>query len=148
MGIKPVSDKIRLNVTPLFDDFVSFVRDAGIPVRAVQDPTGERRIGISASFNLGENLPALSFHVGQSMPELFGAFSTARSTSWALVWPVHHFTLRLEGGNHSEFGYFAIAAAQWSHPSRPLAVGVGVPMQLDNARGQTGVLIQFRMKFR
>ncbi len=147
LDIKPVSDKFHLDVTPLFDDFVSFVRDAGIPVRAVQDASGERRIGISASFNLGEKLPALSFHAGQSMPELYGAFSTARSTSWALVWPVQQFTLRVEGGNHSEFGYFAIAAAQWSSPARPLAFGIGIPMHLHNARGETGVLMQFRVKF-
>ncbi len=145
--IKPVSDQFHLDVTPLFDDFVSVVRDAGIPVHAVQDASGERRIGVSASFNLGERLPALSFHAGQSMPELYGAFSTARSTSWALVWPAQQFTLRVEGGNHSEFGYFAIAAAQWSDPSRPLAFGIGIPMHLHNAKGGTGVLMQFRCKF-
>src|SRR5512139_799661 len=106
--------RYRLNVAPLFDDFVSLVRDAGIPLKAVHDPRNARRLGVSASFNLGEGLPALTVHAGKAVPELFGAFSAGHSFSWGAVWPIHQFTLRLEGGNHSEFGYFAIAGAQWS----------------------------------
>lgn len=141
------SEKFHLDVAPLFDDFVALVRDAGVPLRAVQDPRSERRLGVSASFHLGEGLPALAFHVGQSVPDLFGAFSAAHSFSWGAIWPVHQFTLRLEGGSHSEFGYFAIAGAQWSAASRPLAIGIGVPIALRNANGRTGVLVQLRMKF-
>ena len=147
LAMRLPSEKVHLDVAPLFDDFVALIRDAGIPLRAVQVPGSERRLGVSASFNLGEGLPALAFHVGQSMPELFGAFSTAHSFSWGAIWPMHQFTLRLEGGSHSEFGYFAIAGAQWSAASRPLAIGIGVPIALRNANGQTGVLVQFRMKF-
>ncbi len=147
LALRPPSERVHLDVAPLFDDFVALIRDAGVPLRAVQDPTSERRLGVSASFNLGEGLPALTFQVGQSMPELFGAFSTAHSFSWGVIWPVHQFTLRLEGGSHSDFGYFAIAGAQWSAASRPLAIGIGVPIALRNANGRTGVLVQLRMKF-
>lgn len=143
----PSNNKFHLDVAPLFDDFVALVRDAGIPLQAVHDPRNAHRLGVSASFNLGEGLPRLAFHIGESVPELYGAFSTGRSFSWGAIWPMHQFTLRLEGGSHSEFGYFAIAGAQWSAASRPLAIGIGVPLALRNANGQTGVLVQFRMKF-
>jgi hypothetical protein len=141
------SGKSRLDTSPLFDDFVSTVRSAGVPLRAIADKTGERTIGVSAAFNLSEHLPAVAFRAGKSLPDAFGAFSPARSLSWALTWPVHQFTLRFEGGSRSDFGSFAIAGAQWSDPSRPLAIGIGIPLKPQNARGSVEVLLQIRVKW-
>jgi hypothetical protein len=141
------SGKSRLDASPLFDDFVSTMRSAGFPLRAIADKTGERTIGVSASFNIGERLPAVAFRAGKSLPDAVGAVSSARSVSWALTWPVHQFTLRFEGGSRSDFGSFAIAGAQWSDPSRPLAIGIGIPLKPQNAHGSVGVLLQMRVKW-
>lgn len=139
--------KDQLDASPLFDDFLSVVRNSGIPLRIISDKTGERTIGVSASFNIGEHLPAVAFRAGQSLPEAFGAFSAARSMSWALTWPVHRFTLRFEGGSRTDFGCFAIAGMQWQSATRPMAVGIGIPLKPRNANGPVGVLIQFRLKW-
>ena len=48
-------------------------------------------------------------------------------------------------GEDSEFGYFAIAGAQWVHPRYPLAIGIGVPVKLRGARGPLSAVLQVRM---
>jgi hypothetical protein len=58
---------------------------------------------------------------------------------------VSRYTLRLEAGEDSELGYFGIAGVQWVDPHRPLAIGIGVPMNLRNANGGVGLVLQLRM---
>lgn len=140
------ADRLHLELEPLFKDCVDLLRRTGIPLQTIDDPRDTHRIGVAASFDLGPGVPALSFHAGKALPELFGAFSAAHSFSWALAWPVQRFTLRLEGSDRKEFGYFAIAGVQWSHPARPLAVGFGVPLQVGRS-DVIGAIIQVRMKF-
>jgi hypothetical protein len=73
-------------------------------------------------------------------------YRAGRGLSWAFVWPVEYLTLRLEGGSHSEFGSYAIAGAQWNHPSLPLALGIGVPVHMKHADGLIGAIFQIRAK--
>ena len=67
--------------------------------------------------------------------------------TWAVTWPIAPFTLRLQGGQDSEFGNYAIGGLEWQHPTRRLAVGLGLPVNLHNARGGFGGVLQFRMQF-
>lgn len=140
--------RLRLNLEPLLTEVSGLLRAAGIPLRAYKDPSGARTVGFSTSFNLRDDLPAVSFHVGDRSPEPLGAFYSGRrrGLSWAFVWPFHRLTIRIEGGDDSEFGYFAIAGAQWTHPTLPLSAGIGVPVSLRNADGNAGIIFQFRSK--
>jgi len=138
---------LRLEITPLVDGLVDFIREAGVPVKPIRSSSAERPLGISASFKMGEDMPAISFYARDCSPELFGAFYPVRSgVTWAVMLPVQRFTLRLQGGNDSEFGYFAIAGVEWRHRARPLAAGIGFPINLRNAAGDIGVVFQLRMK--
>lgn len=136
----------KLDLSPLIDGVLGFFRRHGIPLEEQRDEKGRGPIGVYADFSVGKDLPAVSFHLGDRPIEPLGAFYSAdRGFRCALVWPVHRFTLRIEGGEDSEFGYYGIAGVQWIHPTRPLAAGIGIPMNLNNADGDIGVIFQFRM---
>lgn len=140
--------RLGLNIDPLLDEFVRLARSVGIPVRPY-GRSGGGPVGLSASFRVRDDTTPLNFHLGERSPDPLGAFySTDSDVSWALSWPVGKLTLRFEGGDESEFGYYAIAGTQWQHPTRPLAAGFGIPMHLRNADGELGLIFQFRMQLR
>jgi hypothetical protein len=138
--------RAKLDLSPFVGEILGFFRRHGIPLEAQRDENGVGPIGVYADFNVGRDLPAVSFHLGDKPIEPIGAFYSAdRGFRCALVWPIHQFTLRIEGGEDSEFGYFGIAGVQWVHPTLPLAAGIGIPMNLDNSDSDVGVIFQFRM---
>ncbi len=144
---RPRPRHLRLEVTPFLDELMNLAREAGVPVRKVEDSSAKHLLGISTSFKMHEDLPAVTLYARDSSPELFGAFyPVRRGVTWAVIWPLQRVTIRLQGGDDSEFGNFAIAGVEWRHPARPVAAGIGVPMSLRNARGDVGVIFQFRMK--
>ncbi len=147
-GARRTGRRLRIDVSPFVSEVVGWFRHAGIPLREDRSPQRQETMGISASLLLGDALPALSFWIGERSRETLGAFYSPRAgMSWALVWPVNRFTLRVEGGDDSEFGYFGVVGVHWRHPTQPLAVGVGVPMHMRNAEGPFGVIVQLRMNF-
>jgi hypothetical protein len=144
----PQRRNLHLEVTPLLDSLLTVVRQVGIPVEPIHGAAAGRVLGVSASFRVREDLPAVTIYARQRSPELFGAFyPTRRGVSWAAVWPVRRVTLRLQGGSDSELGYFAVGGVEWRHPERPLAIGLGVPMNLRGRGGGVGGVVVFRMKF-
>jgi hypothetical protein len=139
--------KIGLDLSPLINQLTSYIRGYGIPLREYRDASGKKPVAVSVSFSVRDNLPPVNIQLGDRTLEPFGAFyASHKGARWAVVWPIDHFSLRLEGGEDSEFGYYGIAGMQWTHPTRPLACGFGVPINLHNADGAVGVIFQFRMK--
>jgi hypothetical protein len=136
-----------IDVSPAIDAIFGFFNQHGLPLREQRDEEGNGPVGVLASFGVGHDLPAVNFNLGDRSVEPLGAFYSAeRGFRCAVVWPVERFTLRLEGGEDSEFGYYGIAGMQWVHPRLPLALGMGVPMNLRDAKGDVGVILQFRMR--
>lgn len=129
------------------DTTLGFLHSVGVPLRPDRALAGDDGIAFSATFRLDPELPAVTFHVGDRGP--FDAFyANDGGFRWALTWPLHlldRVALHLEGGEDSEFGTFAIADLQWRHPTRPLAIGLGLPVAFPGADGSVGVLCQFRM---
>ena len=139
---------LRLEMTPLVDGIIDAVRQSGIPIQPIHGASAAHLIGVSVSFKVSEDLPAISFYARERSPELFGAFYPARrGVSWSLVWPVRQFSFRLQGGNDSEFDYLAIAGIEWSHRIKPLAIGVGMPMMNLHGAGHVGGVVLLRLKF-
>jgi hypothetical protein len=147
-GQRPPRRKLKLDLSPAIDEIFGFFRRHGIPLEQQRDEKGRGPVGVYADFNVAEDLPAVSFHLGDRPIEPLGAFyPVKKGFRCALVWPIHGFTLRIEGGEDSEFGYFGIAGVQWVHPRLPLAAGVGIPMNLRSEEdGDVGVIFQLRMK--
>jgi len=144
---KPTQRRQRLDVEPVLERLISLARQAGLPLRDSREDAGGNLIGVSASFNLSDRAPPVQFHLGERSVEPLGAFySDDGDVSCAFSLPFRQFTFRLEGGDESEFGYYAIAGAEWHHATRPLAIGVGMPMQLRDAEGSIGGIIQLRMQ--
>jgi hypothetical protein len=139
--------RYRINAEPLLVNFLDFLNEVGIPLRQHHDPRGLRAIGIAASFRIGAEYPAVNFHLADRCPEPLNAFYRGgRGLSWAFVWPIDQFAVRLEGGDDSEFGSFAIAGTQWNHPRLPLALGLGIPVHMKHADGIVGLIFQVRAK--
>jgi hypothetical protein len=136
--------RARLDLSPLLIGITQFLRDRGIPLQTEHDREGDDAIGVSASFSVRRDLPSVRFEAGDPV-ESFGAFY-AEGFRCAFVWPARVVSLRLEAGEDSELGYFAVAGTQWAHPKRPLALGLGIPMNLRDAEGDVGLILQFRMK--
>jgi hypothetical protein len=136
-------EHLSVDVGPVLRGFGDFLRRNGIPV---EEYKREKAVRLSASFRMRDRLPAMSFHLGDRSTEPFGAFYGNDGFRASLVWPVGRFSLRVEGGEDSEFGSYGIAGAQWAHPSRPFAVGLGFPLRLRNADGEFGVIVQLRAK--
>jgi hypothetical protein len=139
--------KPHLQVAPLLDYCVDLIRETGIPLRSIHDPANGRRVGIGASFSIRDDLPAIRLHAGTALHELFGAFSSAESFSWAVTWPIQRVTLALAGGNRRDFGDFAVVGAQWTHPAHPFAIGIGIPFKLGHGVDDLGAIFQVRMKW-
>ena len=142
--------RLDLDLSPLLKVMATFLRDHGVAAIEHHHPNPKKKdpVAVSASFDIASSLPALRVQFGDRSPEPFGAFySGNKGIRWALIWPVYSLTLRVEGGQDAEFGYFGIAGAQWVHSTRPIALGFGVPMNLRSARGDIGVIAQFRMRF-
>jgi hypothetical protein len=138
--------KAQLDLSPVVDEVFDFFHRHGLPLQPQRDEEGQGPIGVYADFSVGSDMPAVSFHLGDRPIEPLGAFySNERGFRCAVVWPIDRFTLRLEGGEDSEFGYYGIAGVQWVHPRRPLAIGFGLPMNLRDAEGDVGLILQFRM---
>lgn len=139
--------RLGVDLSPAIDAALGFLHRHGVPLREQRDERGSGLVGVQAAFSVGRDLPAVSFNVGDQPLEPLGAFYSAeRGFRCAVVWPVSRFTLRLEGGEDSELGYYGIAGVQWLHPRLPLAVGAGIPMNLRDAEGGVGVVVQFRMR--
>jgi FMN phosphatase YigB (HAD superfamily) len=138
--------RARLDLSPALDEIFRFFHRHGLPLQPQRDEDGDGPIGVYADFSVGRDMPAVSFHLGDRPIEPLGAFySNERGFRCAVVWPVKRVTLRLEGGEDSEFGYYGIAGVQWVHPSIPLALGIGLPMNLRDADGDVGFIVQMRM---
>jgi hypothetical protein len=141
------SGRTRLDLSPLAEGVLGLIREQGVPLRGQRDEHGNGPIGVMASFSLGRDVPALSFNLGDRPVDPLGAFySGDRGFRCALVWPVNRFTLRLEGGEDSEFGYYGIAGVQWMDAKRRLAIGAGIPMNLRDADGDVGAILQLRLR--
>jgi hypothetical protein len=139
--------RLGIDVSPAIDSILGFFNRHGVPLREQHDARSGSLVGVQAAFSVGRDVPAVNFNLGDRPVEPLGAFYSAeKGFRCALVWPVERFTLRLEGGEDSEFGYYGIAGLQWVHPRLPLAAGVGVPMNLRDAEGDVGVIVQFRMR--
>jgi hypothetical protein len=150
-GIPRRGDRLRrrpgVDVSPALDAVFGFFNHHGVPLREQRDDSGGSLVGVQAAFSVGRDLPAVNFNLGDRPVEPLGAFYSAeRGFRCAVVWPIERFTLRLEGGEDSEFGYYGIAGVQWLHPRLPLAIGAGIPMNLRDANGDVGVIVQFRMR--
>ena len=143
---RPGTLRSEVDLSPALDEIFGFFHRHGLPLQEQLDDDGDGPIGVYANFSVGRDMPAVSFHLGDRPMEPLGAFySSDRGFHCALVWPVKRFTLRLEGGEDSEFGYYGIAGVQWMDSHRPLAIGIGIPMNLRDAQGGVGVVVQLRM---
>lgn len=139
--------RLGIDASLVVDSVLGFFRRRGVPLRRQHDERGGGLVGVRAAFAVGRDLPPLSFNLGDRPVEPLGAFYSARrGFRCAVVWPVERFTLRLEGGEDSEFGYFGIVGVQWLSQRLPLAIGVGVPMNLRDAEGDIGAIVQLRMR--
>ena len=143
----------QIDLSPVLDEIFGFLHRHGVPLQEQTDEKGHGPVGVYANFSVGRDVPAVSFHLGDRPIEPLGAFySNERGFRCAVVWPVSRFTLRLEAGEDSEFGYYGIAGIQWLHPRRPLAIGIGIPMNLRDGKegggvtsGDVGFIFQLRM---
>lgn len=136
----------QLDVSPILDGIFDFLNHHGVPLHPQHDENGDGPIGVYADFSVGAQMPAVTFHLGDRPIERIGAFySNERGFRCAVSWPIERFTLRLEGGEDSELGYYGIAGLQWLDPRRPLAIGIGVPMNLRDTERGIGVVVQLRM---
>lgn len=139
--------RLGLDLSPAIDGIFAFFNRHGLPLRQQLDEEGDDIVGVQAAFSVGDDLPAVSFNLGDRPVEPLGAFYSAeRGFRCAVVWPIDRFTIRLEGGEDSELGYYGIAGLQWLHPRLPLAAGIGIPMNLRDAEGDVGLIMQFRMR--
>lgn len=144
--MRPRRRRARLDLSPFAHEILNFLRAHGLPLEEQRDEHGKGPVGVYADVSVGEDLPAVSFHLGDRPIEPLGAFYPGKKGfRCAVVWPIERFTLRIEGGEDSEFGYFGIAGVQWVHPRWPFAAGIGVPVNLRDADGDIGVIFQFRM---
>lgn len=144
---EPRKRRKTLDLTPLVERAIVYVRDLGVPLVEQRDKKGSP-IAVSASFSVGEDMPAIKLHLGDVAPEPFGAFFPGRKGfRWSVIYPVRNLTLRLEAGEDSEFGNVGIAGVQWVHPNQHIAAGIGMPVKMSNSDGAIGAIFQFRLKW-
>ena len=145
-GRRPEPARANIDLSPALAEIFGFFHRHGVPLQEQRDEDGDGPIGVYADFSVGRDMPAVSFHLGDRPIEPLGAFySNEHGFRCAVSWPINRFTLRLEGGEDSEFGYYGIAGIQWLDPHRPLAIGIGLPMNLRDAAGDIGFIFQLRM---
>jgi hypothetical protein len=146
-GLPVAASRAPIDLSPVLDEIFGFFHHHGVPLQEQLDDDGNGPVGVYADFHLRRDTPAVSFHLGDRSLDPVGAFySSAHGFRCAVVVPVDRFTLRLEAGDDSELGYFGIAGVQWVDPHWPLAIGIGLPMNLRGAGSNVGVVIQLRMK--
>jgi hypothetical protein len=146
-GRLPEASSGHVDLSPVLDEIFGFFHRHGLPLQEQLDEHGHGPVGVFADFHVGRDTPAVNFHLGDRSMEPVGAFySSAHGFRCAVVWPVDRFTLRLEAGDDSELGYFGIAGVQWVDKHRPLAIGIGLPMNLHGTDGSLGFVLQLRMK--
>jgi len=138
--------ELKVRVNPLVSGFAATLRHWGVAAQEVHQ--GRKSVALSAALHIGRNLPDLRLHIGKRAAEPFGAFyASHKGLRWAAVWPVDRFTLRVEGGKDSEFGYVAIAGVHWRHPERPIAIGIGIPARMKRTEGEFAAIAQLRLQF-
>lgn len=143
---EPPPSRYRLDVAPLIDEAVAFLRSQGIPLRNESDRPGVDGVLVSASFRVRDDLPAIGFHAGSENPDPRDAFYARESdASVAFILPFDEFQFRIEGGDDSNFGYYGIGGVQWQPRGKGLVAGIGVPVRLRNAKGDAGVVFQVRL---
>jgi hypothetical protein len=146
-GLPAATHRAPIDLSPVLDEVFGFFHRHGVPLQEQLDDDGKGPVGVYADFHVGRDTPAVSFHLGDRSLDPVGAFySSAHGFRCAVVIPVDRFTLRLEAGDDSELGYFGIAGVQWVDPHWPLAIGIGLPMNLRGAGSNVGVVVQLRMK--
>ena len=136
---------LEIDLAPVLDGILGFLHAYGIPLRQDRALAGKHGVVFSAAWSVGQDNEPVRFHIGDRGP-LDAFYANEGGFRAALAWPItRELVLQLEGGEDSEFGNWAIGGVQWRHPSLPLVIGVGVPLALNNASGDVGVLCQLRM---
>jgi len=137
----------KVDLGPIVDQITAYLNQHGVPIHQDEELSGDDGIVFSAAFRLSETLPDMQFHIGDRGP--FDAFyGDGGGFRLSLSWPVfaaRHIALHLEGGDNGAFGNWGVIGLQWHHPTRPVVVGVGMPVALDDANGPVGVIWQIRM---
>lgn len=136
----------RVDLGAAVDVITRYLNAHGIPLHHDPELSGNKGVVFSASFQLHDTLPAVDFHIGDRGP--LGAFYGDGGFRLSLDWPLvaaRRLALHLEGGENGAFGNWAVAGVQWHHRRLPLAIGVGMPVALDDADGPIGVIWQMRM---
>ena len=138
---------MSVDLAPLLDGVLGVLHEYGIPLRRDREVAGDDAIVFSASFQIDPTLPPMQLHIGDSAP--FDAFyANDGGFHFALAWRLpraRQFALHLGAGEDSEFGNWAIAGVQLRHPTRPFAIGLGMPVALSNADGPVGIVCQVRI---
>ena len=142
--------RTKVDLGPIVDQITAYLNDHGIPLHQDDELSGDDGIVFSAAFRVGETLPDMQFHIGDRGPldAFYGDDGFRLSLSWRLpLDSVRHLALHLEGGEDGAFGNWGVVGLQWHHPSRPLVIGMGMPVALDHddANGPVGVIWQIRM---
>jgi hypothetical protein len=142
-----IAPPMTIDLAPLLDGILGALHEHGIPLHQDGLLSGDDAIVFTASFQLDPTLPPMQLHIGDSAP--FDAFyANDGGFRFALAWALpraRQFALHLGAGEDSEFGNWAIVGVQWRHPSRPFAIGLGMPVALSNADGPVGVVCQLRL---
>ncbi len=146
-------DRIKtksLDLAPMAEMAIAYVQGMGMSVVEHRDEKGRRRIALSAQFSVAEDMPDVKMHLGDRPLEPMGAFYPAKKGfRFAVVYPMRNFSLRLEGGDDSEFGSIAVAGVSWVHPSKRFAAGFGLHGgDLDSVNSNLGAIFQFRMNLK
>jgi hypothetical protein len=138
----------KLDLTPLADIAIAYLKDKGLPLEEERDEK-KRPIAVSAEFAVGQDVPSVKFHLGDRPNEAIAAFyPPEKGIRFSVVYPLEHWSLRFEGGEDSEFGSLAVAGVTWVHPSKRYAAGFGLPMRMKHASGDFGAIFQFRVNLR
>jgi hypothetical protein len=142
----PRDRRRTLDLTPLAEWAIAYVRGVGVPLVEHRDERGKRPIAVSAEFAVADDRPNVKLHLGDRPAEPLGAFyPPEKGFRFSVVYPMNKISLRIEGGDDSEFGSLAVAGLSWVHPSQRFAAGFGLPAKLKNTRSDFGVIFQFRM---
>ncbi len=137
-----------LDLTPLANMAIAYLKESGVPIVEQRDKKN-RPIAVSAQFSIAGDVPDVKLHLGDRPAEPLGAFyPSKKGFRFSVVYPMDNLSLRLEGGDDSEFGSLAVAGLSWVHPSKRFAAGLGLPVKLKHAEGDFGAIFQFRMNLR
>ncbi len=134
-----------IDLTPLANMAIAYLKESGVPIVEQRDKKN-RPIAVSAQFSVAGDVPDVKLHLGDRPAEQLGAFyPSKKGFRFSVVYPMENLSLRLDGGDDSEFGSLAVAGLSWVHPSKRFAAGLGLPVRLKNADGNFGAIFQFRI---